>query len=221
MKVLVIAPHMDDEVLGAGGTISRHVAAGDSVTVCVVANRAYDHKYDAALIVEEKQAACEAKTVLGYQELRFLDLPDERLDAILQDIIIPLESTAQEIMPDIVYVNHRGDVNQDHQAVFKATMVACRTHGGLRPRRLCSYEVPSSTDQAPGTLDLAFIPNHYVDVTAFLDKKLQALECYKREARVFPHPRSPEGVRTLATKRGMEMATSAAEAFVILRDFWS
>lgn len=218
MNVLVIAPHMDDEVLGVGGTISKHVDAGDSVTVCVVANRAYDHQYDESLIAEEREAACRAKRVLGYQEVRFLELPDERLDAVLQDIIIPLEDVYRQTQPQLVYVNHSGDINQDHQAVFRAAMVVCRPYGTNSLRSLYAYEVPSSTDQAPPLPGYAFLPNRYVDISGYLERKLAALSCYQRELRSFPHPRSIEGVTIYARKRGSEVGMEAAEAFVVLRD---
>jgi LmbE family N-acetylglucosaminyl deacetylase len=218
MNVLVIAPHMDDEALGVGGTIRRHVQAGDDVTVCVIANRAYGHRYDETLIAEEKRAALGAKEVLGYSELHFLDLPDERLDAVLQDIIIPLEDVYNEVKPEVAYVNHGGDNNQDHQAVFKAAMVVCRPHGGGRLKRLCSYEVPSSTDQAPPLIQNIFLPNRYTDISAHLSHKIDALRCYERELRPFPHPRSEGGVTAFARKRGTEVGMEAAEAFMVLRD---
>ena len=221
MNVLVISPHMDDEVLGCGGTIARHVDHGDTVTVCVVAHRVYDHHYDATAQEEEMACCLSAQGVLGYQNLRFLDLPDERLDEGVQQIIVPLEKVLEEAGPEIVYVNHRGDLNQDHQAVFRASMVACRAHGAKPPRRLCSYEVPSSTDQMHGIVEAAFVPNHYIDVSASLERKVEALMCYSREVRSFPHPRSPEGLRALAAKRGSEVGATAAEAFIILRDFWA
>ena len=218
MNVLVIAPHMDDEVLGVGGTISRHVDAGDSVAVCVVANRAYDHRYDQTLIAQENEATFRAKDVLGYQELQFLSLPDERLDAVLQDIIIPLEEVYQRVKPEVVYVNHKGDNNQDHQAVFRAAMVVCRPYGGHQLQSLYAYEVPSSTDQTPNLLENAFLPNRFIDISAQLERKLAALSCYKKEIRAFPHPRSIEGLTIYARKRGSEVGMEAAEAFMVLRD---
>jgi LmbE family N-acetylglucosaminyl deacetylase len=218
MRVLVVAPHMDDEVLGVGGAICRHIDAGDSVAVCIVANRAYGHRYDEAMIAEEREAAYKAKEVLGYQELHFLGLPDERLDAVLQDIIIPLEELYQRVRPEVVYVNHRGDNNQDHQAVFRAAMVVCRPYGGGHLRSLYAYEVPSSTDQAPPLLENAYLPNRYVDISPYLERKVAALRCYQRELRKFPHPRSPEGILTYAHKRGSEAGLEAAEAFMVLRE---
>ena len=221
MKVLVIAPHMDDEVLGCGGTIIRHVDSGDQVTVCIVANRAYDHKYELNLIEQEKDCCKKAKQVLSYQNLIFLDLPDEQLDQSQIDIIIPLEKVVTECKPDIVYTCHRGDLNQDHRAVFEAVRVVCRPNAKHVVSTLRAFEVPSSTDQVAATSEWPFLPNYYVNLKETLERKVRAMACYSKESKPFPHPRSAEGLRVYAQKRGMEVGVEAAEAFVVLRDNWS
>ena len=221
MRVLVVAAHMDDETLGAGATIAKHVAAGDHVTVCITCKRAYDHRFSTRLVREEKRAAKQAMQRLGYHAQRMLDLPDERLGERLMDLMIPLEACIEQVRPEVVYTHHRGDANQDHRAVFQASLIACRAISRHKVRRLLSYEVPSSTDQAPPHPELAFQPNWYVNIEGFLNHKLQAMRCYKRELRNFPHPRSLKGLEIVAQKRGMEAGFHAAEAFVILRDEWA
>lgn len=218
MKVLVIAPHMDDEALGAGGAIARHVAMGDHVTVCFVANRAYDHQYVPAMIERQKDAAQEARRILGYQKAVFLDLNDEQLDDRLIDVIAPIEECVAQEIPDWVYVNHRGDSNQDHRAVFQAALVACRSFAHPNIKRILSYEVPSSTDQAPPFAEYAFMPNCYVDIERYLEQKVRAMACYTDETRTLPHPRSAQGITVLAQKRGMEIGFMAAEAFALVRE---
>ena len=218
MKVLVIAPHMDDEVLGAGATIARRVHEGDDVHVCIVAHRVYDHVFDATKQRVEMECAERARTVLGYKDLHFLDLPDERLDACLQDVIIPLERCVDELKPDVVYLNHRGDNHQDHRAVFQAAMVVLRPAATPWLRTVLCYETPSSTEQAPPVPESAFLPNTYVNVADYVETKVQALRCYETEARAFPHPRSEDAIRLLARRRGVESGFAAAEAFVSLRD---
>ena len=220
MKVLVIAPHMDDEVLGCGGTIIRHVDSGSHVTVCVVANRVYNHKYEPNLIEQEKDSCKKAKEILSYEDLIFLDLPDEQLDRSQINIIIPLEEVVVKCKPDIVYVPHRGDLNQDHRAVFEATRVVCRPNAEHRVTILRVFEVPSSTDQVPGSNEWPFLPNYYVNINNTLKRKVEAMSCYSKESKPFPHPRSPEGLRVYAQKRGMEVGIEAAEAFAVLRDGW-
>ena len=222
MKVLVISAHMDDEILGAGGTIARHVAAGDSVTVCIVCKRAYDHKFDPGLIQEQKDACRRAADILGgYSDLRFLDLRDELLDERLLDLIVPLEEQIFSIRPSVVYTNHRGDSNQDHRSVFHASMIACRAISQFRVSKVLTYEVPSSTDIAPPFAEYAFQPNYYVNIAPFLDKKILAMRQYQKELREFPHPRSAQGIEIYARKRGMEIGFPAAEAFAVVRDQWA
>lgn len=221
MKVLVISAHMDDEVLGMGGTIAKHVAAGDQVSMCIACKRAYNHQFDPKVVEEEKAAARRAATVLGYQDIRFFDLKDELLDERLLDVILPLEECIQKIKPALVYTHHRGDANQDHRAVFQASMVACRTISSHKVPRLLSYEVPSSTEQAPPFPEYAFQPNFYVNIEGFLGRKIEAFKAYTRELREFPHPRSAKGIEVLAQRRGMEIGFQAAEAFMMIRDQWA
>jgi LmbE family N-acetylglucosaminyl deacetylase len=220
VRVLIIAAHMDDEVLGMGGTIAKHVAAGDAVTVCIVCKRAYDHRFDPAVIEQEKDACRAAAAILGYTDPRFLDLRDELLDERLLDVIVPLEAVVVSVKPDVVYTHHRGDTNQDHRATFLASLVACRRISAHAVPRLVCYEVLSSTDQAPPFPEWAFQPNFFVDVEPFVARKVAAMQAYQRELREFPHPRSARGIEVLAAKRGMEVGLTAAEAFAVIRDLW-
>jgi len=220
MRVLVIAPHMDDEVLGPGATIARHVAGGDEVTVVVVANRAYGHEYDPELTSREKRSCSAAQGHLGYQNLINLELPDEKLDAQQIDIIIPIENVLNKASPEVVYIPHRGDYHQDHRAIADAMHVICRPYAETRVDIIRVYETTSSTGYAPSQSDWPFLPNWYVDVSKTLDRKIAAMACYEEEGRAYPHPRSPEGIQIHAQSRGMEVGLDAAEAFVSLRNVW-
>jgi LmbE family N-acetylglucosaminyl deacetylase len=211
---------MDDEVLGVGATIAKHVDAGDQVSVCIVCKRAYDHKFDTAINQEEKVAARRAAEILGYRNIDFLDLRDELLDERLLDVIVPIEACVSRNRPDVVYAHHRGDSNQDHRAVLQASLIACRPISAHKVKKLLCYEVPSSTDIAPPFPEYAFQPNYWVDVAGFVGRKIEAMQAYVREMKEFPHPRSAKGIEVLAQKRGMEIGFTAAEAFVLLRDQW-
>jgi len=209
---------MDDEVLGVGGTIIKHTQSGDYVAVCFVCNRAYGHKYIKKLIVEEKKAAFKTKEILGYQEIKFLDLNDEKLDHMLQVTLIPLEEYMKQLKPEIVYINHRQDIHQDHKIVFQAGVIVCKNLLDYKIKKVMCYETPSSTTESPPFLEFAFQPNYYVDIEPYLEKKLKALRCYKKELRNFPHPRSVEGVKILAMKRGIEAGLRYAEAFMVMKE---
>jgi len=216
-KVLIISPHMDDEVLGVGGVISKYVAEGSCVKVCFVCNRAYDHVYDPELIDKEKENVLEAKKILGYQDHYFLDLNDENLDDKLIDIIVPLEKVINEYLPEIVYIPYKGDNNQDHRAISQASMVAMRSFSSEFVKEIYAYEVLSSTEQAAPYMENIFVPTKYVDISGHVKKKQEALNCYKRELRDFPHPRSIKAVEVWSMKRGMEAHLEHAEAFSVIR----
>lgn len=222
MKVLVIAAHPDDEVLGCGGTIARHVAAGDSVSAMfmtdgVSARSEYNGGIAAIVRQQARNAAC---AILGV-EPALESLPtrthDNQLDALpLLKIVQAFEYIAKNVKPDIIYTHHGGDLNIDHRIVHQATMTAFRPQPGSTVKAIYAYEVPSSTEWASDTLP-AFRPNHFVDVSGFMEQKIAALQAYEEELREFPHPRSVEAVKALAAWRGASVGLKAAEAFMTVR----
>lgn len=208
-KVLIIAPHADDEILGAGGTIAKHIENGDEVSVVIIADRKN-------LALEQRIQAQEAQKILGYQNLHFLGLRDERLDGYAVDIIKPLEGVYEKIKPKTVYIPHKGDYNLDHRAVFKASMVACRIFQKHPPNKILSYEAPSSTNQ--GLME-PFTPNSYNTLShEQLTLKIDAFNVYDAEQRGLPNPRNEDGIANIAINRGMDCGESFAEAFVMLRE---
>ena len=218
MKILIIAPHMDDEVLGCGGTIACHVAKKDDVYVCFVAHRVYGHRFNKEENDRQKKHALAAKKKLAYEDAVFFDLNDERLDGCIQDIIIPLEKYVAKVQPEIVYAPFYQDNNQDHRAVFEASRVVLRPSAASYVRKFLLYETLSSTEQSPPIANCAFLPNLYIDISDFMDKKIKAFNCYETERREFPHPRSAQAIEVLARKRGLEIGFKYAEAFIVLRE---
>ncbi|HKA91340.1 MAG TPA: PIG-L deacetylase family protein [Haliangiales bacterium] len=217
-RVLVVAAHPDDELLGLGATVARHVEAGDEVTAVIVSEGAtsrYAEGADRAL----RDAAGAAAAVLGVRDLRFLGMEDQRLDAVpLLDVVRPIEKIRAEIRPDVVYAHHWGDLNRDHRVVSEAAMVACRPVGDAYPRRVLCFETPSSTEWSSPDLSLQFVPTVFVDATATIEKKLRAMACYATEVRPAPHPRSLESLRARAQYWGQIVGRNYAEAFVLVRD---
>ena len=217
-RVLVLAAHPDDELLGLGATVARHVEAGDDVTTVIVSEGAtsrYANGADRTL----RDAAHAAAQVLGVRDLRFLGLPDQRLDTLpLLDVTRPIEKICAELRPDVVYTHHWGDLNRDHRVVAEAAMVACRPVGDAFPRRLLCFETPSSTEWSSPDPSLQFVPTVFVDATATIDKKLRAMACYASEVRPAPHPRALESLRARAQYWGQIVGKSYAEAFVLVRE---
>lgn len=224
MKVLVVAAHPDDEVLGCGGAIARHVVNGDSVHILIVAegatSRQESRNRDSASSELEQlsSAAIRVCSLLGAEKVTFLDFPDNRIDSIDRlDLIKPISSYIQSFQPSAVYVHHSGDVNIDHRRIHEAVVVACRPQPGHCVKQLLSYEVLSSTEWQPPGSSSYFQPNWFVDITSQLDTKLAALDLYAVEMRPWPHSRSVKAVEHLARLRGSQVGLDAAEAFMLLR----
>ena len=211
-KVLVVAAHPDDEVLGCGGTIARHVNDGDSVTAVIVCE-GESLRYGING-VNQNEHSRKAADILGIQDLRSLGFPDQRLDTLtLTDIITPLEAIVREVKPELVYCQFGGDVNFDHKMVFSALLVATRpTEDYLEA--VYAFDTASSTEWGhPRT----FVPDTWIDITATLDRKLQAMACYESEVRAYPHPRSLKALRNRATAWGNQRCMEAAEVFVTVQ----
>ena len=225
-SVLVIAAHPDDEILGCGATMARHVTDGDKVEVVIVAegitarHDLRDSKSNAAALEALKEKAIQANRVLGVEKVRFLEFPDNRLDSVdLIDIVKSLENLLTQVQPDVIYTHFPGDLNVDHQLTARATLTACRPLPESSVREILFFEVLSATEWFPGgPLQNGFFqPNYLVEATTTLEKKLTALAVYNNEMREFPHARSIEASKHLAHLRGASVGVHAAEAFQLAR----
>lgn len=215
MKVLVVAPHPDDEVLGCGGTIAKHAQAGDEVHLCIV-TQAYTPDWSEEFLKNRPVEIEDARKVLGVRQVHMLGFPTVKLDTVPQKTLnASLEAVFEKVGPDVVYLPHHGDVNMDHRIVFESCMVAVRPiRRGIR--RLLSYETLSETEW--GIPAEPFVPNVYVDVTGTIEKKTEAMKMYRSEIKQAPHPRSAEIIEALAKKRGSEANVRFAEAFMLIRE---
>ena len=221
-RVLVIAAHPDDEVLGCGGTLAKLADQGKQVHVAFIADGVYSREGNSAAqqseLTNRRNAARQASNILGVTSVAFGDFPDNRLDTIaLLDIIKPIEEMISKYQPDTIFTHHIGDVNIDHQRVHQAMIAACRPQSGHPVKTLLFFEVPSSTEWQPPESAPAFMPNWFVDISSTLERKLTALDAYAEELRPWPHPRSRQGVEYLARWRGAAIGANAAEAFTLGR----
>lgn len=223
IRVLVVAAHPDDEVLGVGGTVARHVDEGDSVNSLILAEGATsrgpqrDRVSHADELSQLAQAASRAAEILGSQPPILLDFPDNRMDsADLLDVVQAIERTIKDHSPELVYTHSRVDVNIDHRIVHDAVLAATRPQPGVAVRELRFFETPSSTEWRPASTS-TFAPAVYVDIHSTLDRKLHALSAYAGEIRPWPHARSVDGISALARWRGASVGVAAAEAFELGR----
>ena len=213
MKILIIAPHPDDEVLGCGGTIKKHAKTGDEVYLCIV-TKAYAPEWSDDFIKNREKEIAGANKSLDIKKTFFLDLPTVKLDTIPQkELNLKIGTIVSKIAPDILYIPYGGDLNHDHRLVFEACLVAVRPVGN-KIKKILAYETPSETEWGIKQ----FAPTVYADITETLDNKLKAMACYPSELRQYPHPRSLEAITVLAKKRGTDVGLLVAEAFVLIRE---
>ena len=218
MNVVVIAAHPDDELLGAGGTLAKHARAGDTVHA-VICSEGASSRYPDGMESELEAAGRRAAAILGLASLRFLRLPDQRLDTLpLVEVVQRLETALEEFDPAVVYTHAPGDINADHGVVARAVRTACRPYRFPRLRRLAAFETPSSSEWGGPPGLPAFTPNLFADISATLDVKIAAFECYASEVRPWPHPRSARGLRDRAATWGSMIGRAAAEPFLLLRE---
>lgn len=220
MKILAIAPHPDDETLGCGGALLRHRAEGDEIHWVVVTST-YAPQWSAEHIekkAEEVSLVAEAYNMTSVQKL---DLPTIRLDEIpLSDLIDGLRVAIEKVKPDVVYLMHDGDVHTDHHVVFTASLSVMKTFymRKIGVKRILSYETLSSTEAAPPQFHRIFLPNVYIDISPYLDCKIDLMGMYKTEVQPDPFPRGPSAIRALARYRGASIGVEYAEAFMLIRE---
>ncbi|MDO8307690.1 MAG: PIG-L deacetylase family protein [Actinomycetota bacterium] len=221
VTVLVVAAHPDDEVLGCGGAIARHAAAGEEVAVAFLADGVTSRDINgqhSAEIARRRGAAQRAAQILGVREVTFGELPDNRLDSVaLLTLIQLVEGVVDRVRPTTIYTHFAHDLNVDHRLTSEAVITAARPIPGSQVTTVLAFETASSTEWRAASAATTFAPDWFIDISDTLALKLEALEAYAEEMRPWPHPRSTEAVRHLAQWRGSSVGRDAAEAFAVAR----
>jgi len=223
MRVLVVAAHPDDEILGIGGTIRRHILDGDEAFAVILGEGATSryHKRENAgadSLLKLRESADKAANIIGYKQVFFENLPDNRFDGLeLLEIVKTVEKHIAQIKPEVVYTHHYGDINIDHRVTFNAVITAARPIGNEYPSEIYAFETVSSTEWNYGNAEMLFRPNVFVDITGTMEDKLKALKCYESELKHYPHPRSVEGVTVTAKKWGTVISREYAEPLEAIR----
>ncbi|WP_108649718.1 PIG-L deacetylase family protein [Dongshaea marina] len=219
--VAVIVAHPDDEVLGCGGTIARHIAEGDEVSIIIMTDgvSARESQQQAAQLQQRQDASVRALAELGIDEesVHRFNFPDNQLDTLpLLEVTQTIEKELNKIQPSVVYTHYAQDLNIDHRIVNQAVLTACRPQPGSPVKKLLTFEVLSSTEWQSKSYP-TFTPNYIVDISNYWESKLRALKQYDEEIRSFPHSRSYETIKSLATTRGAMYGLQMAESFYIER----
>lgn len=213
-KILIVAPHPDDEILGCGGTILKHKASGDKVAVLYITNCLPEHGCTKELYLSRQKEIADIKNIAKVDKIYKLDLPAIKLDTISKsDIIKKISTVFHDFKPNIVYINHYGDAHSDHEISFKATYSCTKSFRYPFIEKIYLYETPSETEFG---FNLNFKPNSYVDISKFITTKLELMSIYESEVMEFPYPRSLDSIKALARWRGSRIGVEYAEAFMLL-----
>ncbi len=217
MRILIIAPHPDDEVLGCGGTMAKYSSQGDEVYVAIV-TKGISPIFSESKTEETRRYCREADQILGAKDTIFMDFPAVMLETVPRyKFNAAFVQLISDVQPDTVYLPHRGDMQIDHKMVVDAAMVALRPKYKHVVSKVLMYETLSETGWDVPNCSNEFIPNVYEDISQFIQKKLDVLSMFKMQMEKFPHPRSEEAVRALAIYRGTTVNCKAAEAFSLVR----
>lgn len=218
-KVLIVAAHPDDEVLGCFGTVANMIKNGYEACSLILGTG----KTSRGPASEEELNALKAEAetankIIGIEKVYFSDFPDNAFDSVpLLNIVKEVEKIVEIEKPEIIFTHHIGDMNVDHQITHKAVLTATRPMVDCRVESIYAMEIPSSSEWNCFDRNTAFIPNCFFDISDSIDLKIKAMDCYKSELREYPHPRSLQHLRELAKVNGTKVGLEYSENFQLVR----
>jgi len=217
--VLCIAPHPDDETLGCGGTLLRHLEQGDEVHWLIVTAISEAIGFPAARVESRAAEIRAVADAYGFQGVHRCDLPTMRLDTLpIADVIRAVGNVVAETRADTLYLPYRNDAHSDHAVVHDAGVACAKTFRYPWVSAVYCYETVSETEFGLKPEDPGFRPNLFVDVASHLDRKIEIMRLFEGEMGEFPFPRSETCLRALAQLRGSQCGRMAAEAFMIAKE---
>lgn len=220
-RVMVFAPHPDDETLGCGGTLLKHRQSGDSIYWVIITNINDEKIWSHEQISERQNEIVLVATAYGFKDVVNMNYDTTKLDELpLGELTKNISAVIRNVQPEVIYVHNRSDIHSDHKVAFNAIMSASKNFNHPCIKNILMYETVSETEFSPALQENAFMPNYFVNITGFLEKKLELMKIYRSEIKDHPFPRSEKNIKALATIRGAQCGVEYAEAFMILRWIW-
>jgi N-acetylglucosamine malate deacetylase 1 len=218
VRILIIAPHPDDETIGAGGTIFKHRASGDELYWCII-TKGYTPTWPEDVLCKAAEQIVSVGEFYKFNKIFKLGFPTVKLNTVPHmELCRAIQKVIDEVKPDIVYTSSRNDANLDHRIVHDCTVVATRPLAENRVRRVLSYEIGYTNYFGAPSGTSIFHPNVFIDISEYLDEKLEAMQYYGTELRPFPHPRNIESLKIISKERGICVGSTAAESFELVRE---
>ncbi|MBD7909615.1 PIG-L deacetylase family protein [Sporosarcina gallistercoris] len=217
-KVMIIAPHPDDETLGCGGTILRHISNGDDVYWCIITT-AEGLTTDRKWLERREEEIAQVTSAYGFKNVFKLNFVATKLDSVPDNNLInAIGDVFKEIKPNVVYVPYRGDIHSDHKIVYDATMSCTKWFRFPSIEKVLIYETISETNFAMNIDSIGFRPNVFSNISGYINKKVEIMNIYESEIASHPFPRSEGSIRALAVLRGATAGVDAAEAFMLVKE---
>ena len=216
-KILIVAAHPDDEILGCGGTISR-LKDSNQIKVIFMTDGISARKNISKLKVKKrKNASLKLFRYLNLEKPTYLTFPDNQMDKIpLLKVVRKIEKEIKIFKPSIIFTHYSNCLNIDHRITFEAVITACRPINNLSVKKILSFETPSSTDWALFK-GKSFQPNYFIDISKHIKNKIKLIKFYNEELRNYPHSRSIRSIKSLASFRGVSCGVEYAEGFYLNR----
>ncbi len=220
-KILIVSPHPDDETLGCGGTILKHVKTGNEVYWLIMTNIFSGEQYSQKQVEIRQDEIITVAREYRFKKTFKLDFPASKLDIVPKaEIVKRVRQVISRVSPKLVYIPYKNDAHSDHGVTFDVAISAAKAFRSKSISRILAYEVISETEFAPPLKDNAFIPNSFSDISGYIEQKIKIMRIYKSEIANHPFPRSVKNIKALATFRGATARVKYAESFMILKELW-
>ena len=217
-NIVVISAHPDDEILGVGGTLLKHKKNGDKIYWLITTNIFENQGFSKERISSRQKEIKKISEALSVEKVFMLDYPTMSLStSSLIEMVPKISKIFTEIEPEIVYCLNRSDAHSDHRITFDAVMACTKSFRYPFIKQVLMYECISETEFAPQLPEKVFIPNYFVDISSFLEEKMNLMKIYESELGNHPFPRSLKNIEALATFRGASVGVEYAEAFQLIK----
>jgi LmbE family N-acetylglucosaminyl deacetylase len=217
-NILVIAPHPDDETIGCGGTLLKHKDNGDRIFWMILTSMHHNNEWSVNEIERRKQEIKEVAEKFQFSDVFELDYSAKELDLVpMSEIVSKISKVVNKIHPTIVYLPNPTDVHTDHQVAFKAGYSCTKVFRFPFVKKVLAYETLSETDFSANLSSRPFSPNVFIDISDYIDQKINIMRVYKDQMETRPFPRSEDNIFALATLRGGSSNCYYAEGFQLVK----
>ncbi len=218
-KVLVIAVHPDDETLGCGGTLLKHKASGDEVHWLIATDIKESEGFNKTMVLKRNAEIKEVEKLFDFNSVNKLSLSTMKVDEYsVSELISKISSVVNKVKPNIIYLPFKGDVHSDHKHIFDAAYSCTKSFRYPFVKKIYMMETLSETEFSSNIQTGGFIPNVFIDISKFIDKKIKIMKAYNNEISKHPFPRSERNIRALATFRGASAGCEYSESFMLIKE---